>query len=210
MLDNSIRWPISFQYTSRPTLIADNLGSCKRGGLGASGYHFRYLDLLIMLGLAMASSGRYDVLNAYQCDQEMPSEGRIGSSRTPRTLSQNHSRPMYHRLTTPEIIHTSVCSTIFSLSGFLGTWPFLLCFLSFSTLLFKAASSSALISPAFFTCFGNLLCLWILRISGMCLYRSFNASSYSSFCLCRALLIPERVFAFARQSRTLPSSDPDW
>jgi hypothetical protein len=70
-------------------------------------------------------------------------------------------------------------------------------------------SSSPLISPAFFTTLG--ICLWrlILRISGMCAYRSERASLYSNACLCFALLIPSRFEAFARHSLIFPSSEPE-
>ena len=129
------------------------------GGLGASRYPFRFLYLLMILELAMAFSAGWEVCNAYRGIHVIE---KCRQKRVPGT--QEHCctpllRPFYDHLIPSEILYTSVCNTIFSLSGFLGTWPFLLCFLSFSTLLFKAASSSALISPAFFTCFGNLLCL---------------------------------------------------
>ena len=105
--------------------------------------------------------------------------------------------------------YCSTASTIFSLSFAVFIKPFLVCFLSFSARRLRALISSALISLAFFTCLGRCLCLRIRRISGICLYLSLRASSYSSFCRSRADLMPSRREALARQSLTFPSSDPD-
>ena len=104
--------------------------------------------------------------------------------------------------------YSSVASIIFSRSLRRLMSPFLLCFRSFSCLLLIAFNSSSLISAAFFTVLGMCLCRFILRISGICLYLSLRASSYSNFCRWRADLIPSRWDALVRQSLTLPSSDP--
>ena len=53
------------------------------------------------------------------------------------------------------------------------------------------------------------LCLEIRFNSGMCLYLSFSASSYSRFSLSLADKTRDRDDAFARQRRTLPSSEPE-
>lgn len=108
-----------------------------------------------------------------------------------------------------KIFYCSIASTIFSLSFALRIKPFFVCFLSFSARRLRALTSSALISLAFFTCFGRCLCLRMRRISGICLNLSFRASSYSSFCRSRADLMPSRREALARHSLTFPSSDPD-
>lgn len=99
--------------------------------------------------------------------------------------------------------------TIASLWGTLRVWPFFECLLLFSSFLLRLASSTFLISPAFFIGLGTCLCFAILRISGICLYLSLRALSYSSLVRSRAERTCERWEASARQSRTFPSSDPE-
>lgn len=106
--------------------------------------------------------------------------------------------------------YCSLVKIIFSRSLRLGgSWLFFVCFRTFSWRLLMASNSSLLISRAFLMLFGTWRWRLILRISGICEYRWINAWSYSSFALWRALLTPLRSDALVRQSRTLPSSDPE-
>lgn len=152
------------------------------------------------------------------------------------TSKQSHKHQKYTTIATKKVKnphnYCSLPSTIFSLSGTLFTSPFLLCFLTFSSLLLIAPISSFLICAAFLITFGTYshaphisnqkqhtktrgggehtcLCLSILLISGICLYLSLSASSYSLFSLSRAERMRDRSDACERQRRILPSSEPE-